>query len=438
MRASCSIPQLLTVFAVAVAARLLFTFVIQGVHSWDDVDRGGELGRIAVNVAEGRGYSDPFGSSEDSVKYPTAWFSPITPMLWAFLFHHTGSFSTTSLYILLIGQAIVGGLVVLGFTHLFARFGIRHAFWGGVLFAIWPESLKLYAVPWYFVFQDAGMLAMVYIGLKWRQHRQWIDVCLLAVVTGAVLLVNPIPLLLFAWLLLAALWKHCRIPTMMQCAVAVLLVSLLLVPWAARNAERLEKAQPFRSNFGVELRQGNGARATLVQSEDSQHPALDANELQMVRTLGEAAYEDLAKDEAIRYMLADPVLTVQRTLIRVYLFWCSDLLDQYTWADRPPWWQQSGAALLQRLVLSAAAVSLPLLALIALARGKLFAAPLSWLFVGVVVLVPAPYYLTHVVALYPLAFKPYLLWWVFAAWMGQNPRRPQETRGRGPAAGASR
>ncbi|MDA0577098.1 MAG: hypothetical protein O3B24_03260 [Verrucomicrobia bacterium] len=71
-------PRLLVlVFLTGFLARLFVAYGLEGIRSWHDVDHGGELGRIAVNIAEGRGFSDPFGSTGQ----PTAWFSPIVPML---------------------------------------------------------------------------------------------------------------------------------------------------------------------------------------------------------------------------------------------------------------------------------------------------------------------------------------------------------------------
>ena len=132
-------------------------------------------------------------------------------------------------------------------------------------------------------------------------------------------------------------------------------------------------------------------------------------------------------------MLQHPWVTIRRTLTRVYLFWCSDLLDQHAWAERPPWWQQGGLAAVQRLVLSLAALLPVCCALIGLFAGRLHRVRYAWLWAGIVVLVPAPYYLTHVVALYPLAFKPYLLLWVLEAWLGsrEDPSVPESTGSKG-------
>ena len=405
--------QRMLVFGVAVIARLLFTFVVQGVETWDDVDRGGELGWIAVNLTEGRGFSDPFGPSSR----PTAWFSPVVPLLWSGVFQATGVFSMQSLYLLVIGQALLGGFVVVGMMILLDRLGVTRPLWGGLVFALWPESLKLYAFPWYFVFQDIGMLAMLFAGLQWWKDRAWISLMLLTVVTGLTLLVNPIPLLLFGILLVGGVLQFRTPSSLLQMMCSIVLLAVLLSPWAARNQWRLGDAQPFRGNFGIELRQGNALDATLVQSAASRHPALNPQERARYVAIGEAAYEKEAKHEAFDFMLKHPGLTVQRCFIRVYLFWCTDLFDHFPWQERTPWWQQGGMVALQRVALSGAALLLVGAALLALLRGKLLRVPYAPLWLAILIFVPAPYYATHVVALYPLAFKPYLLLWVLAAWL---------------------
>jgi hypothetical protein len=408
---------LLLVFLAAFLGRLVFSYGLEGIRSWDDVDRGGELGRIAANIAEGRGFSDPFGQTWQ----PTAWFSPLVPLFWSMLFEATGVFSERSLHILLVLQAFLGAAVALGFTHLLHQLGARHAAWAGFCFALWPETLKSHAFPWYFAFQDLGMLAMLVVGLRWIRQPNLLDAILLSLVTGLALLVNPIPLLWLAVLLAYGVCRRFRVSTVFHAALVCALVAAILTPWSLRNQWRLQKAQPFRGNFGVELRQGNAPDATLVQSAASRHPALDAGELRAYREWGEAVYEGRARAEAMDFIRAEPGLFIKRSLIRVYLFWCGDLFDQHPWASRKPWWTLGLSGMAPRLLLIMSALSLVAAALLALARGRLFTVPHAALWLGMVVLVPAPYYVTHVVALYPLSFKPYLLLWVLAAWL---PRRP--------------
>jgi hypothetical protein len=219
-----------------------------------------------------------------------------------------------------------------------------------------------------------------------------------------------------------------RFSALFQAVLVCVIVAGILTPWSLRNQWRLQKAQPFRGNFGIELRQGNAPDATLAQCSTSRHPALDANELLAYRQQGEAVYEGLARAEAMDFIRAEPGLFIKRTLIRVYLFWCGDLLDQYPWADRKPWWTLGITSLLPRLILIVSALSLVLAAGGALRKGRLLRVPHPVLWLGMVLLVPAPYYVTHVVALYPLTFKPYLLLWVLAAWL---PRRPVPSPGCG-------
>ncbi|MDA0577097.1 MAG: hypothetical protein O3B24_03255 [Verrucomicrobia bacterium] len=333
---------------------------------------------------------------------------------------------------LLIFQAFLGASVALGFVHVLHGLGCRHADCAGFLFALWPETLKLHAFPWYFAFQDVGMMAMMLVGLRWIRRPNLVDALLLSLVTGMTLLVNPIPLLWLLVILAAGVSGKLRFRALVQAVLVCVVVAGILTPWALRNQWRLQKVQPFRGNFGIELRQGNAPDATLVQCSTSRHPALDANELLAYRQQGEAVYEGLARAEATDFIRAEPGLFIKRTLIRVYLFWCGDLFDQYPWELRNPWWALGITSLLPRLILILSALSLVVAAGGALLKGRLLRAPCPVLWLGMVLLVPAPYYVTHVVALYPLTFKPYLLLWVLAAWL---PRRPVPSPVRGSADG---
>jgi hypothetical protein len=63
----------------------------------DHFEYGWEMGRIARALVTGHGYADPFAGHTG----PTAWVTPLYPLLVAFVFKLTGVYTAASAWILL-------------------------------------------------------------------------------------------------------------------------------------------------------------------------------------------------------------------------------------------------------------------------------------------------------------------------------------------------
>jgi hypothetical protein len=414
--------QAMTVFAVALTARLGYAVLVADHLSWAQFGHGGELGQIAQNLAEGRGFSSPFGVG----RQPTAWFAPIVPMLWGALFRLQGVFAPATLWEVVGLQAVAGSCACAFYQAIFRALGERAGLsgvtlarwaWGfGLGIALWPESIKVEAAPWYFAFQDLGFAAMVWMGLRWLSGGGSLAAARLGVISALTGLVNPIPCPFLAYPIVMYAWARraqSTRSTLREVGSALAAAFVLITPWMVRNRLAIGTWTPLRSNFGVELRQGNNLTGSVVQNANSIHPALRADERARYYELGEAAYSAWCTAEAVRFMRTHPLTTAQRTVSRVYVFWFTDLFGWWPWTGHfTPWSELRISAFLLRLLRVGAAV-LPVLALGALlVSGTARQVPYWSMFAFVLGILPAPFYITHVDPDYPLAFKPYLLLWL--------------------------
>src|SRR6201995_1899563 len=74
----------------------------------DHFEYGWEMGRIARALATGHGYADPFVGHTG----PTAWVTPLYPLLMAAVFKLTGVYSLASAWILLTLNSLFSALTV--------------------------------------------------------------------------------------------------------------------------------------------------------------------------------------------------------------------------------------------------------------------------------------------------------------------------------------
>jgi len=292
---------------------------------------GWEMGRIAEAIASGRGFSDPFGAHTG----PTAWEPPLYPYLIATVFHFFGIYSRASAFILLSINSIFSALTCIPIFLIARRIFSEKVAVG----AAWTWALLPYVMYWCtrWVWEtslSALLLALIFwLALTMEDRnglKPWLAFGLLwgiATLNSTVLIAFLPPSGLWAWYHRAKLRK--------QSFPGIVLASMIFIacvtPWTIRNFHTFGKFIFIRDNLGAELRLGNGpgADGTWMQYL---HPTQDLYAMRQYTTLGELAYIENRKQQALAYIQADYPRFAVLCLKRFIYFWAGPpRLSQIWW-----------------------------------------------------------------------------------------------------------
>jgi 4-amino-4-deoxy-L-arabinose transferase-like glycosyltransferase len=296
---------------------------------------GWETGRIARSIALGRGFASPFVPGTG----PTAWLAPIYPYLLAGVFKLFGVYSTGSAIVILSINSVFSALTVLPVYYIAKRtFGVRAAWWSGWFAAMFPYAWY-WAIKWAWETSLATLLlACVFLvsmrmaGIQPKEKSNWeflpvsnwSDWLLFGLLWGLIALVNPSLLL---WLPFAGVWllwrqikaERSRRAFSMALAAGVIFLALL-APWVARNYLVFHRLIPVRGNFWAELRMGNAEDAVGLW-RSWMHPSSNVLELQKYRQMGEVAYVQSKKHDALAFIRSHPGRFVVLCLRRAGFYW---------------------------------------------------------------------------------------------------------------------
>ena len=122
----------------------------------DHFDFGWEVGRIARSLVEGRGYGNPFNGPSG----PTAWLTPLYPLLVALGFKLLGVYSKgAAIFVMVCDSAFSAGTAMAvyemaarcfdarGIARRGAKTGAPVAMWSAWIWALDPGAMQ-YAVRW--------------------------------------------------------------------------------------------------------------------------------------------------------------------------------------------------------------------------------------------------------------------------------------------------
>jgi hypothetical protein len=292
---------------------------------------GAEMGRVARALATGRGYADPFFGHTG----PTAWVTPLFPLLLSGIFRVFGVYSTLSAWVVLSFDSLLNALMIPLIWETGKRcFDLRTARWSAWIWALYPAAMQ-YAVKWIwettltvFLFQLALVIALR-VGCAGestdgggKDGPTWLRWLEFGLVWGLIALANP-ALLLFlpvcgVWMLARSgkAWqKH-----MPKAVASGLVFFAVIAPWSARNQQVFHQFVPFRTNFGAELYLANGPGATgAMMAYD--HPIVNERQLELYGQMGELRYTAWRGELARQAIHADWPHFGRLCLTRIYFFW---------------------------------------------------------------------------------------------------------------------
>jgi len=338
---------------------------------------GFEMGRIGRAIATGQGFADPFEGHTG----PTAWEPPLYPYLIAGVFKLTGVYTRASALILLSLNRVFSALTCIP-VFLIARrcFSEKVAVWTAWLWALLP-SVMYWCTRWVWETSLAALLLAVLFRLTLqledaRGVKPWIAY---GILWGIAALTNTS---LLAFLPASGLWAWYRrrkqhVPSIAGVALASLFFAATITPWLVRNYETLGKFIFIRSNFGAELRLGNGPSADGMWMQWL-HPSQNVVELRRYQQLGELEYVATRKHEAMDF--------IRKSYPR--FAWLSVKRFIYYWGGLPRSSEIPVLAPFKNSVFLASSV----LAFWGLGRAMRKHRPGAWLFFWLIVSYPTIYY----------------------------------------------
>ena len=282
-----------------------------------------EMGRIAAALASGEGFSNPFKIPTG----PTAWEPPLYPFIIAGVFKLTGIYTTTSSIILLAINSLFSALTAVPVFYLAKRaFGIKIATWSAWTWTLLPSAMY-WSVKWIWETSMAQFLLVTLLLLAWRlaEGARWREWALWGLLWSFTALLNPSLLSVLPFLAGWIVFQRRReLPSVVApAALAAAVFILLITPWLVRNSKVFHQAVFIRTNFGAELRFGNGPGANGLSMGFLLHPTHSPEQLSRYKQLGELAYVSEMKRQAVQWICANPAAFLRASFVRFVYYWTS-------------------------------------------------------------------------------------------------------------------
>jgi hypothetical protein len=188
--------------------------------------------------------------------------------------------------------------------------------------------------------------------------------------------------------------KGLFLQTLRPALTSLLVCALVISPWLVRNRAVFGHWVFLRSNFGVEFALGNYP-ASFGRGWGGKHPSGNLKEYTDYKQMGEVAYVQSKQKLGMQFVRDSPVEFLTLSARRVLYFWDGSAMAYHV--PLPWYWVSFSYAVVSRLLLPALLVA---------CRRKLHA----WqMFLGALLLYPAPYYLTYSQARYRHVVEPIIL-----------------------------
>lgn len=358
-----------------------------------------ETANIANSLALGKGFGSVFRQETG----PTAWLTPVYPVLVAAIFRIFGIFSVGSFFAIVFMNSVFSAAACVPIYFVGKRLhGIGVASAAAWLWAVFPNAV---VVPFEWVW-DTSLSALLGAALLWAtlevaESRRWSDCGAYGVLWGLALLTNPALGSLLPFVLGWAAYRGMREGEMKMArpGMALGIAVLCCLPWTIRNYVDFHRIIPLRSNFAFELWLGNND----IFDPDARNGKQRITRYEEVRrysNLGENAFMDEKWRIAKEFMRAHPALEVRLTGRRFVAMW---LGTEHPVKD----FRETDSGLARAVFVSNLLAAVGALGGIAVLiwRRSLFAFPVA-VFPAVF---PCVYYVTHAALRYRHAIDPVVL-----------------------------
>jgi hypothetical protein len=319
-----AVTSLLLIVLVAMGARLGFAWNQERKIPRDvigPVSFEQETGSVAYSLATGKGFSAPFRRETG----PTAWLTPVYPLLVAGVFRVFGIFTAKSFFVVVFLNALFSSAACIPIFFAGKRIsGLGVASGAAWLWALYPNAVMM---PFEWVW-DTCLAALLGATLLWatleladspQRARDW---CAYGLLWGFTLMTNPSLGLLLPFLLAWTAYRSRRAVklSLWKPAMAAGLAVLCCVPWTVRNYVVFHKLVPLRSNFPLELYIGNNNNYATRQFV---WPPKITKERELLRyfRMGETAFMEEEARKAMEFIRSHPGIAVELIGEKSVAFW---------------------------------------------------------------------------------------------------------------------
>ena len=287
-----------------------------------------ESGNIAHSIATGHGFASPFRVDTG----PTAWMTPVYPLLLAGIMKIFGAYTVNawlaavSLNILFVVLACIpiyyAGKRVGGPTIGLALGALAAWIW-----ALFPNAILIPVESMW----EASLAALLAATLLWAtlalaeadaENRGALKWSVYGLLWGLTLMTNAtlgalMPFLL-GWLFYRARNQNRRI--IQRLALTCVIAALCCVPWTIRNYRTFHAFIPLRSILGLQLWIGNNDLTEDI-FRGNLHPIYNEQERAHYIAVGEIAYMREKQQLAIPYLLTHPTREIHLSYLRFVSLW---------------------------------------------------------------------------------------------------------------------
>jgi 4-amino-4-deoxy-L-arabinose transferase-like glycosyltransferase len=358
-----------------------------------------ETGHIAYSLATGKGFASPF--QRDSG--PTAWLTPIYPLIVAGLFKIFGVYTRAALFAAILLNITCSATTCIPIFCAGKRMlGVGVGAGAAGLWALFPNAIM---IPFEWIW-DTSLAALLGATILWAtlalpESDRWRDWCGYGLLWGITLMTNPALASVFPFLLLWLIFRTRRAGQFQfsRPVLATVLALACCIPWTVRNSVVFHRFIPFRSNLSYELYIGNN------QNYDERRrglPTIITQDMETLRYLrmGETVFMDEERRKALQFIRTHPAMEMKLIGWRFVDFWMGVADPWRTFSSTDSWVIRG---ILLGNFLSALGVLIG--GVTVFARRNPYAVPL----VTFPVVFPVLYYLTHTSLRYRHPVDPMLL-----------------------------
>ena len=303
-----------------------------------------ETGSIAHSLAVGKGYSSPYGAESG----PTAWLTPVYPVLIAGIFRIFGVESLHSFFASVFMNMIFSAATCIPIFYAAKRITASKGVAAGAAWAwaLFPNAIIL---PFEWIW-DTSLITLLVATLLWAtlrlaESQRWRDWCAYGLLWGFALMVNPAPAVLLpfwlAWLAYQSYQssrathsslahgqisqrparQHPARQWFARPALSAAIAILCCVPWTVRNYLVFHEFVPLRSNLGMELYVGNNENYDDVHPRVYPYLITKDRELYRFSKMGEMPFVHEEMRKAVNFIVGHPRVEVRLTAERAVSFW---------------------------------------------------------------------------------------------------------------------